>query len=100
MGSLEWKPFIKMIVILSMLFCICHGAPGNDAIRLGGFSFKELDQRIPNTCATKEGQGQKWCSTKVDSSGVHVNGEGKYGFCSSDCNPSVSLAAILGGLVF
>jgi len=46
------------------------------------------------------GQGQKWCSTKVDSSGVHVNGEGKYGFCSSDCNPSVSLAAILGGLVF
>jgi len=43
-------------------------------------------------------QGQSWCSTKVDSSGVHVNGEGKYGFCSSDCNPSVSLAAILAGL--
>jgi len=44
------------------------------------------------------GQGQKWCSTKVDSSGVHVNGEGKYGFCSSSCSPTVSLAAILGGL--
>ena len=43
-------------------------------------------------------QGSKWCSTKVDSSGVHVNGEGKYGFCSADCSPSVSLADILAGL--
>jgi len=45
-----------------------------------------------------EFQGQKWCSTKVDSSGVHVNGEGKYGICASDCSPTVSLAAILSGL--
>merc|ERR1712119_224100 len=43
-------------------------------------------------------QGEKWCSTKVDTSGVHVNGEGNYGFCSSDCSPSVSLADILAGL--
>merc|ERR1711936_655353 len=43
-------------------------------------------------------QGEKWCSTKVDAAGQHVNGEGKYGFCSSDCNPNVSLAAILAGL--
>ena len=43
-------------------------------------------------------QGQTWCSTKVDSAGVHVNGEGKYGFCSSDCSPAVSLADILAGL--
>ena len=35
---------------------------------------------------------------QVDGSGVHVNGEGKYGFCSSSCSPTVSLAAILGGL--
>ena len=61
-----------------------------------------------------EFQGQKWCSTKVlglkipcititylwqvDSAGVHVNGEGKYGICGTDCNPSISLAAILSGL--
>merc|ERR1711936_563242 len=25
--------------------------------------------------------GTTWCSTKVDSSGVHVNNEGNYGFC-------------------
>merc|ERR1711902_296301 len=45
-----------------------------------------------------ENQGQKWCSTKVDASGVHVNGEGKYGICAEDCSPTVSLAAILAGL--
>ena len=43
-------------------------------------------------------QGEKWCSTKVDTAGVHVNGAGHYGFCSSDCSPSVSLADILAGL--
>ena len=43
-------------------------------------------------------QGEKWCSTKVDTAGVHVNGAGHYGFCSADCSPSVSLADILAGL--
>ena len=28
---------------------------------------------------------ERWCSTKVDSRGVHVDGEGEYGFCSSNC---------------
>ena len=35
---------------------------------------------------------------QVDASGVHVNGEGKYGICAADCSPTVSLAAILAGL--
>jgi len=45
-------------------------------------------------------QGSKWCSTKVDSQGVHVNGEGNYGFCGADCEiDSVSLAEILESLI-
>ena len=28
---------------------------------------------------------RRWCSTKTDSSGNHVRGEGKYGFCTFDC---------------
>ena len=41
-----------------------------------------------------------WCSTKVDSQGVHVNGEGNYGFCGADCNvDTVSLADILESLI-
>merc|ERR1712013_835437 len=47
-----------------------------------------------------ENQGSKWCSTKVDSQGVHVNGEGNYGFCGADCNiDTVSLAEILESLI-
>merc|ERR1712107_551056 len=33
-----------------------------------------------------EHQGKYWCSTKVDSTGTHVNGEGNYGFCSVECS--------------
>ena len=29
---------------------------------------------------------------------MHVNGEGKYGICGTDCNPTISLASILAGL--
>merc|ERR1712165_21878 len=29
--------------------------------------------------------GTTWCSTQVDSAGVHVNGQGFYGFCPSSC---------------
>merc|ERR550534_3339027 len=35
--------------------------------------------------------GSKWCSTKVDVDGVHVNGEGNYGFCGAACDLSVDL---------
>merc|ERR1739842_74253 len=28
-------------------------------------------------------EGTKWCSTKVDDDGVHVEGNGHYGFCPS-----------------
>jgi len=31
-------------------------------------------------------QGKFWCSTKVDATGTHVNGEGNYGFCSAGCS--------------
>merc|ERR1712183_530586 len=32
-------------------------------------------------------QGEFWCSTKVDSEGNHMDGEGEYGFCSPKCSP-------------
>jgi hypothetical protein len=44
-----------------------------------------------------EHQGKLWCSTKVDETGNHVNGEGNYGFCSSSCT-AVSLLDLLGNL--
>ena len=32
-----------------------------------------------------ESPGREWCSTKVDSDGNHINGQGYYGYCGSDC---------------
>merc|ERR1712107_237885 len=45
-----------------------------------------------------EHQCKLWCSTKVDSTGTHVNGEGNYGFCSSTCT-AVSLFDLIGNLL-
>lgn len=28
---------------------------------------------------------KRWCSTRVDSNGVHVGGQGQYGHCGSGC---------------
>ena len=28
---------------------------------------------------------RRWCSTKTNSSGHHVSGQGKFGFCTEDC---------------
>ena len=43
-------------VIVTTLFSFSDAARGKDAVRLGAFSFSELEQRIPNSCLTKEGQ--------------------------------------------
>merc|ERR1712107_729400 len=49
-----------------------------------------------NSCADwiygGQPSGTTWCSTKVDSSGVHVNNEGNYGFCSTDAACTTSVA--------
>ena len=26
-----------------------------------------------------------WCSTKVDDNGVHISGQGKWGYCGQEC---------------
>ena len=41
--------------------------------------------RVHTTCTTIDGDAQPWCSTNVDSSGVHVSGGGHWEYCSSDC---------------
>jgi len=45
--------------------------------------------RTHQSCATwtygGPHQGKPWCSTRTDQSGNHLNGQGNFGFCSSDC---------------
>jgi len=49
-----------------------------------------------NSCAEwiygGQPSGTTWCSTKVDSNGVHVNNEGNYGFCPTDSACTTSVA--------
>jgi len=35
-------------------------------------------------------QGKLWCSTRTDSQGRHINGQGNFGFCSRSCDSSSS----------
>merc|ERR1719350_671332 len=35
-----------------------------------------------------DNQGKLWCSTKTDGLGLHINGEGHYGFCTPGCGPN------------
>ena len=34
---------------------------------------------------TKHPDDRLWCSTKTDSKGVHMSGQGEWGLCNSDC---------------
>ena len=46
--------------------------------------------RVHTTCTTIDGDPRPWCSTKVDSSGVHVSGGGHWEYCTSDSCPGVN----------
>merc|ERR1711910_194268 len=48
-----------------------------------------------NSC-TEEGddQGKLWCSTMVDQAGIHIAGQGQYGFCSQAWNQSQGLRRV------
>merc|ERR1711872_122625 len=81
------KPFLLLTMISTSM------SPPSDRV-------KGLLARIPNTCSTRTGDSCVFPFTKVDSQGVHVNGEGNYGFCGADCNiDTVSLAEILESLI-
>ena len=32
-----------------------------------------------------EDDNRPWCSTKVDDNGVHISGQGKWGYCDPEC---------------
>merc|ERR1712227_1126408 len=73
--------------------CVTTGGPATGSTCVFPFTYAGVTY---NACADwiygGQAAGTTWCSTKVDSSGVHVNNEGNYGFCSTDaaCTTSVS----------
>merc|ERR1711874_967177 len=65
--------------------CVTSSGPASGQACVFPFTFSGTTY---NSCADwiygGQPSGTTWCSTKVDSSGVHVNNEGNYGFCPSD----------------
>jgi len=33
--------------------------------------------------------GKRWCSTRTDSNGEHVDGQGEYGICADSCQNNI-----------
>jgi len=67
--------------------CIPESGPGAGEPCIFPFTWNKVTY---TACApwiwTGENFGKTWCSTKVDRFGNHVDGEGKYGFCSKTCS--------------
>ena len=68
--------------IFYILGCVTNG--GASAGKLCIFPF--MYNGITYTTCALENDGY-WCSTKVDSNGVHIGNQGNWGTCGSDCNP-------------
>merc|ERR550525_911050 len=72
--------------------CTTTGGPASGQDCVFPFTYNGVTH---NSCADwvygGQASGTTWCSTKVDTSGVHVNGEGNYGFCpaTTQCTTSV-----------
>merc|ERR1711933_404219 len=66
--------------------CVVSSGPAAGQTCVFPFTFNGVTH---NSCADwiygGQPAGTTWCSTKVDASGVHVNGQGHYGFCPSSC---------------
>merc|ERR1719259_192326 len=80
---------------------VCHTVSGPDTGNTCKFPFT-FNGRTYHACAPwiwgGEGEGKKWCSTKTDRFGNHINGEGNYGFCG-DCGYDYELDTRIAGAV-
>merc|ERR1712012_1298689 len=81
--------------------CVTSSGPAAGQACVFPFTFSGVTY---NSCADwiygGQAAGTTWCSTKVDSSGVHVNNEGNYGFCPSDSACTTSVAPKSSGFSF
>ena len=63
--------------------CVTVDGPGRGKECQFPFIFED---KTRTGCTTDtDPEGKPWCSTKVDSQGVHVGGGGHWAHCSPDC---------------
>ena len=51
--------------------------------------------RVHLTCTTLDGDPSPWCSTRVDSAGVHVSGQGHWEYCTDPNCPGINSPAVV-----
>ena len=49
------------------------------------FPFKFRNKVFASCTTDFDPDNRPWCSTKIDNSGVHVSGEGEFGYCPDSC---------------
>ena len=67
----------------------CTTESGPDSNKLCVFPFK-LGGKTHKCCTLElndPGETKAWCSTMVDDLGEHKEGQGKWGFCETKCQP-------------
>ena len=70
----------------------CNTISGPDANQPCIFPFT-FSNNIYSSCTTDFNDAwdtNAWCSTKVDKFGVHVGGEGNWGYCDPKCQTNLS----------
>ena len=89
---IEWADSVKMNRIFDLnlpleLACTTKTGPDPNKPCQFPFKYKSITYNQCTIDGNEENETSAWCSTKVDDSGNHVAGQGKYGFCEPKCQP-------------
>ena len=80
--QLKEKWFILVSNVITENFDICKTNGGASPNTKCVIPFKYNDVTYNNCAKDEDGF---WCSTKIDSLGIHVGGEGNWGTCGPNC---------------
>ena len=78
----KFSSFIRFTMFLDFSESVCTTESGPTPGLPCIFPFK-VDGFAYHTCKLDEKDGSRWCSTKIDENGQHL--QGNWGNCRSDC---------------
>ena len=77
-----WK---KNYYLFSITANLCKTKSGPSSNQPCIFPFTWKDEKYNGCPIDPVDSSQRWCSTKVDSNGNHITGQGNWGHCDSKC---------------
>ena len=75
----NWK-HIKSFIFADE--CITVDGPDNGTTCV----FPWIFDNVTYPACTMYDEDEPWCSTKVDDNGVHIGGQGNWGYCDPECS--------------